>query len=80
MWNAERLMQNKIKAQVLPLLRQYKKEGVVLTETIPDAEHTYSQYTRQKADVVEDKIELKTNEEYRQIFWIYFPARLLQKV
>lgn len=68
MWNAERLMQNKIKAQVLPLLRQYKKEGVVLTETIPDAEHTYSQYTRQKADVVEDKIELKTNEEYRQIF------------
>ena len=68
MWNAERLMQNKIKAQVLPLLRQYKKEGVVLTETVPDVEHTYSQYTREKADVIEDKIELKTNEEYRQIF------------
>ena len=68
MWNAERLMQNKIKAQVLPLLRQYKKEGVVLTETVPDAEHTYPQYTRQKADVIEDKIELKTNKEYRQIF------------
>lgn len=68
MWNAERLIQNKIKAQVLPLLRQYKKEGVVLTETIPDEEYTYSQYTREKADVIEDKIELKINEEYRQIF------------
>ena len=68
MWNAERLMQNKIMAQVLPLLRQYKKEGVVLTESIPDAEHTYAQYTRQKSDVIEDKIELKPNEEYRQIF------------
>lgn len=68
MWNAERLMQNKIKAQVLPLLRQYKKEGVVLTDSIPDAEHTYSQYTREKADVIEDKIEIKLNDEYRQIF------------
>lgn len=68
MWNAERLMQNKIKAQVLPLLRQYKKEGVVLTESIPDVEHTYSQYTRERADVIEDKIELMPNEEYRQIF------------
>lgn len=68
MWNAERLMQNKIKAQVLPLLRQYKKEGVVLTETIPDAEHTYSQYTRERASVAEDRIEIKPNEEYRQIF------------
>ena len=68
MWNAERLMQNKIRAQVLPLLRQYKKEGIVLTESIPDAEHTYSRYTREKNDVVEDAIELKPNEEYRQIF------------
>ncbi|SFK53347.1 AAA domain (dynein-related subfamily) [Lachnospiraceae bacterium KH1T2] len=68
MWNAERLMQNKIKAQVLPLLRQYKKEGVVLTESIPDAEHTYSQYTRERAEVAEDKIEIKLNDEYRQIF------------
>ena len=68
MWNAERLMQNKIKAQVLPLLRQYKKEGVVLTDSIPDAEHAYSQYTREKSDVIEDKIEIKPNEEYRQIF------------
>ncbi len=68
MWNAERLMQNKIKAQVLPLLRQYKKEGVVLTESIPDIEHTYSQYTRERADVIEDKIVLKPNKEYRQIF------------
>ena len=68
MWNAERLMQNKIKAQVLPLLGQYKKEGVILSETIPDAEHTCSQYTRQKADVIEDRIELKINKEYRKIF------------
>lgn len=68
MWNAERLMQNKIKAQVLPLLTQYKKEGVVLTETIPDAVHTYSQYTREKTEVTEDKIEIKLNKEYRQIF------------
>lgn len=68
MWNAERLIQNKIKTQVLPLLRQYKKEGVVLTDSIPDAEHTYSQYTRERANVIEDKIELKPNEEYRKIF------------
>lgn len=68
MWNAERLMQNKIKAQVFPLLRQYKTEGVLLTDTIPDAEHTYSQYTRERADVIEDKIEIKFNSEYRQIF------------
>ncbi|MCI1723631.1 MAG: ATP-binding protein [Lachnospiraceae bacterium] len=68
MWNAERMMQNKIKAQVLPLLRQYKKEGVILTESVPDAEHTYTQYTRRRADVIEDKIVLKPNEEYRQIF------------
>ena len=68
MWNAERLMQNKIKAQVLPLLKQYKKEGVILTESLPDAEHTYSQYTRERATVTEEKIELKPNEEYRQIF------------
>ena len=68
MWNAERLMQNKIRAQVLPLLRQYKKEGVVLTDSIPDAEHSYSQYTREKSDVIEDKIIVKLNDEYRQIF------------
>lgn len=68
MWNAERLMQNKIKAQVLPLLRQYKKEGVILTDSIPDAEYTLTRYTRKKADVIEDKIIIKTNDEYRQIF------------
>ena len=33
-----------------------------------DIEHTYSQYTRERADVIEDKIVLKPNKEYRQIF------------
>ncbi len=68
MWNASELLQNKIRAQVIPLLRQYESEGIIVGCKLPDIERTATAYTRDVYDVGEEKIEIITNDEYRDIF------------
>lgn len=68
MWNARELLQNKIRAQVIPLLRQYEKEGIIVGSRLPDVERTFTSYTRDRSDVGEEKIEIVTNDKYRAIF------------
>lgn len=67
MWNARKLLQNKIISQVLPLLRQYKKEGIILCDVIPEIERVSTAYTRVKSEVEEDII-IRCNDDYRKIF------------
>lgn len=68
MWNASELLQNKIRAQVIPLLRQYENEGIIVGCRLPDIERTSTDYTRERHEVDEEKIEIVINNEYRDIF------------
>lgn len=68
MWNAAELLQNKIRAQVIPLLRQYEDEGIIVGCKLPDIERTSTAYTRDLEKVGEERIEIVMNEEYRDIF------------
>ena len=68
MWNASELLQNKIRAQVIPLLRQYINEGILVGCQMPEIERTSTAYTRDRFEVNEEKIEIIPNEEYRRIF------------
>ena len=76
MWNASELLQNKIRAQVLPLLRQYYSEGIIVGCKIPGVEHTSTFYTRERCEVGEEKIEVILNEEYRNIFLELYDGKL----
>ncbi len=75
MWNADRLLQNKIRAQVLPLLIQYKNEGIIIGCKLPGEEHTTTEYTRNYKDVSDEKIEISLNISYRNIFLQSFNSR-----
>ena len=68
MWNAAELLQNKIRSQVIPLLRQYENEGIIVGCKLPDIERTSTAYTRDRKDVGEEFIEIVLNSEYRDIF------------
>lgn len=68
MWNAAELLQNKIRSQVIPLLRQYENEGIIVGCKLPDIERTSTAYTRDRKDVGEEIIEIVLNSEYRDIF------------
>lgn len=68
MWNAFELLQNKIRAQVIPLLRQYENDGIIIGCRLPDIQRTATLFTRDKSCVGEEKIEVITNDEYRDIF------------
>lgn len=68
MWNAVELLQNKIRSQVIPLLRQYENEGIIVGCKLPDIERTSTAYTRDRKDVGEEIIEIVLNGEYRDIF------------
>lgn len=68
MWNAAELLQNKIRSQVIPLLRQYENEGIIVGCKLPDIERTSTAYTRDRRDVGEESIEIVINGEYRDIF------------
>ncbi|EOS78355.1 hypothetical protein C817_03607 [Dorea sp. 5-2] len=68
MWSASELLQNKIRAQVIPLLRQYENEGIIVGCRLPDIERTSTAYTRERCEVGEEKIEIAINDEYRDIF------------
>lgn len=68
MWNAVELLQNKIRSQVIPLLRQYENEGIIVGCKLPDIERTSTVYTRNRRDVGEESIEIVLNDEYRDIF------------
>lgn len=79
MWNASELLQNKIRAQVLPLLRQYENEGIIVGCRIPETRRTSTAYTRDKTEVGEEKIEIVLNAEYRDIFLGLYSARASTK-
>lgn len=68
MWNASELLQNKIRAQVIPLLRQYENEGIITGSQLPDVERTSTAYTRNDSEVDEEKIEIVINDVYRKVF------------
>lgn len=68
MWNASELLQNKIRAQVIPLLKQYGNDGVIVGCRLPDVQRTATSFTREISRVGEEKIEIITNDEYRDIF------------
>jgi len=68
MWNASVLLQNKIRAQVIPLLKQYENDGIIVGCRLPDVQRTSTAYTRNQFEVGEEKIEIVTNDEYRDIF------------
>lgn len=68
MWNAAELLKNKIRSQVIPLLRQYENEGIIVGCKLPDIERTSTAYTRDRRDVGEETIEIVLNGEYRDIF------------
>ena len=68
----EILCQHKIHHQVIPLLQQYAKEGIIDKSDVPPIERTNTIYTRERKDVYEPQIEwVKDNDtwEYgRDIF------------
>ena len=68
MWNAFELLQNKIRAQVIPLLKQYGNDGIIVGCSLPDVQRTATSFTREISRVGEEKIEIITNDEYRDIF------------
>lgn len=68
MWNAYDLLQNKIRAQVFPLLNQYQNEGIIVGCQLPNIERTETKYTRNYISINDERIELKVNEDYRNIF------------
>ena len=68
MWNAFELLQNKIRAQVIPLLKQYENDGIIVGCRLPDVQRTSTSFTREISYVGEEKIEIITNDEYRDIF------------
>lgn len=68
MWNAREFLQNKIRSQVVPLLRQYENEGIIAGCRLPDLERTATFYTREHESVGEEPVEIVTNAEYRKIF------------
>lgn len=60
MWNAFELLQNKIRAQVIPLLRQYGNDGIIVGCRLPDVQRTATSFTREISYVGEEKIEIIT--------------------
>lgn len=75
MWNARELLQNKIRAQVLPFLRQYREEGILVEAELPEAERTYVSTTRELGEVQEEKIEPVIHQDYRKIFLNLYQGR-----
>lgn len=75
MWNADELLQNKIRAQVIPLLRQYENEGIISGCRLPDIERTATAYTREWHEAGEEKIEIVINKEYRDQFMNLYSGR-----
>lgn len=68
MENADQLLQNKIRAQVQPLLRQYRQEGVILSDDLPDIERTATRFTRDWSQVTEEKIKVSLDNDFRNEF------------
>lgn len=67
-WNAIDLVQNKIRAQVQPLLRQYAIEGIIDRSSTASVERTYTLYSRDSSAVREERIIISSNDMYKRIF------------
>lgn len=58
MWNAFELLQNKIRAQVIPLLKQYSNDGIIVGCRLPDIQRTATFFTERKAVLAKKKLRL----------------------
>lgn len=73
-WNADELLKNKIRAQVLPLIKQYIREGIIVGCGTPNYQDTSTRYVRGDKPIdmpitVLERINITENtESYRDIF------------